>query len=68
MSFNRRRRARRINIEYERLRSKERILVAVCITVFGIVALLHGIDHAVVTIVAAVLGAIIGRRIWLPRT
>jgi len=57
----------KINIEYERLRSRERIVVAVCVTLFGIICLIHGVNHAVIAAVAGVLGAILGRRVWLPK-
>ena len=58
---------KKIDIEYERLRSRERIIVAGCITVFGIVCIMHNVNHAVVAAVAGVLGAVLGRRIWLPK-
>ena len=56
-----------LDIEYERLRSRERIIVAGCITIFGMVCIMHNIDHAVVAAVAGVLGAVLGRRVWLPK-
>ena len=38
-----------------------RAVVAVCITVFGSVCIVHGLDHAVVATVAVVLGWVLGR-------
>jgi len=37
-----------------------KLFVSGCITVFGIVCILHGVDHAVVAAVAGVLGSLIG--------
>jgi hypothetical protein len=40
-----------------------KIVVACCITAFGIVCIAHGLDHAVVAAVAGVLGGLIGHRV-----
>jgi len=37
-----------------------KIVVALCITAFGITCIIHGLDHAVVAAVAGVLGGLIG--------
>jgi energy-converting hydrogenase Eha subunit A len=39
-----------------------KIVVALCITAFGITCIMHGLDHAVVAAVAGVLGGLIGRK------
>jgi hypothetical protein len=40
-----------------------KIVVALCITAFGITCIMHGLDHAVVATVAGVLGGLIGYRV-----
>ena len=39
-----------------------RIVVACCITAFGIVCVTHGINHVVIATVATVLGWTLGKR------
>ena len=56
-----------MDAEVERIRALERIFVAACITIFGIVCIIFGLDHFVVAVVAGVLGAVLGRRIHLPK-
>jgi energy-converting hydrogenase Eha subunit A len=40
-----------------------KVVVALCITAFGITCIMHGLDHAVVAAVAGVLGGLIGHRV-----